>query len=95
MKQYVVYMLTNKPQGVLYIGVTSDLPRRLYEHREGIYEGFTKKYCLHQLVYYEIHDDPESAILREKQLKRWKREWKLRLIEEMNAGWHDLTERVA
>lgn len=95
MKQFVVYILTNKPYGVLYIGVTSDLPKRLYEHQHEAADGFTKDYHVHRLVYYEMHVGPNEAILREKQLKSWKREWKIRLIEEMNAGWHDLSEQVA
>lgn len=95
MKQFVVYILTNKPYGVLYIGVTSNLAKRLHEHQHQVVNGFTKDYHAHRLVYYELHADAEQAILREKQLKRWKREWKIRLIEEMNVGWHDLSEHVA
>ena len=94
-KQFVVYILTNKPFGVLYIGVTSNFAKRLYEHQHAVVEGFTKDYRTHRLVYYELHEEAQAAILREKQLKRWKREWKIRLIEEMNAGWHDLSEHVA
>lgn len=95
MKQYCVYIMTNKKFGVLYIGVTSDLFRRVHEHKNGIFEGFTKSYKLHQLMYYEVHEDPVSAIQREKQIKCWKREWKLRLIMEMNPQWNDLSEQVA
>lgn len=95
MKQYCVYIMTNKKFGVLYVGVTSDLLRRIHEHQQKTLDGFTKSCNLHQLVYYEIHEDPESAIRREKQIKRWKREWKLRLIAEMNSEWNDLSEQVA
>lgn len=85
-----VYILTNKQEGVLYIGVTSDLIRRIYEHKQGFVEGFTKRYNLHRLVYYEAVDDMESAIAREKQLKNWHRPWKLNLISQFNSSWHDL-----
>lgn len=95
MKQYIVYILCNRPHGAIYIGITSNLAGRLWQHREKLMEGFTKKYGMAQLVYYEIHDHPESAIIREKQLKRWKREWKIELIEKKNPGWADLTKQVA
>jgi len=94
-KQFVVYILTNKPYGVLYTGVTSNLLQRLAQHNSDAVNGFTQKYQAHRLVYYELHAGAEQAIPREKQLKRWKREWKIRLIEEMNAGWHDLSEQAA
>lgn len=95
MKQYCVYILTNKKYGVLYTGVTSNLPGRVWQHREKVADGFTKDYNLHQLVYYEVHDTPQAAILREKQIKRWKREWKINLIEKMNPGWIDFSQQVA
>ncbi len=94
MKTYYVYILASKKNGTLYIGVTSDLIRRLYEHRKGLIEGFSKKYIVHQLVYFEHTNDVYSAIGREKCLKRWKREWKIRLIEETNPEWRDLSEEL-
>ncbi len=87
-----VYMLTNKKKGVLYIGVTSELQKRIWEHKEKIYKGFTAKYNADLLVYYEIFDAPEHAILREKQLKNWHRDWKINLIEADNPEWNDLYE---
>lgn len=85
-----VYILANKRNGTTYIGVTSDLVRRIYEHKNDLVEGFSKKYMVHNLVYYERHDRIEDAIVREKQLKAWKREWKLRIIENQNPDWNDL-----
>ena len=85
-----VYIMSNKPKGTLYIGVTSNLARRVYEHKCGLVDGFTKKYQLKTLVYYEIHDDIRIAIQREKSLKRWLRSWKIDLIEQMNPQWEDL-----
>ena len=90
--QYYVYILTNKTNKVLYIGVTNDLIRRVYEHKGKFVEGFTKKYNVDKLVYYEACDDVEGAILREKQLKDGPRLKKIRLIESMNPGWRDLYE---
>ncbi len=92
MKQPVVYILASKRNGTLYIGVTSNLPQRIYEHRNDLVEGFTKKYQVHRLVFYEQHEEMNSAITREKQLKKWNRNWKLRLIEELNPEWKDLYE---
>ena len=89
---YFVYILSNWNDSVLYIGVTSNLPRRLYEHRNGLVEGFTKKYNVHKLVYYEYTNDVYSAISREKQLKNWNRSKKNILISKMNPGWIDLSE---
>ena len=88
-KAYYVYILSSFNK-VLYIGITSNLRKRIWEHREGIVEGFTKKYHVKILVYYEIYDNPENAIKREKQLKRWRREKKIKLIESMNPVWRDL-----
>jgi putative endonuclease len=85
-----VYILASKPRGTLYIGVTSDLIKRLYQHREGITGGFTSRYKVHRLDRYEMFGDMERAILREKQLKRWHRQWKFGLIESENPDWHDL-----
>ena len=87
-----VYIMTNQRNGTLYTGVTSDLIKRVSQHKEGTYEGFSKKYGLKFLVWYEVHDDLTCAILREKQIKKWNRKWKLRLIEEMNPFWRDLYE---
>ena len=87
---YFVYVLASQIGGTLYIGVTNDLLRRISEHREGIGAGVTSRYGVHRLVYYEPFDDVEQAILREKQLKRWNRSWKIRLIEEQNPHLHDL-----
>jgi putative endonuclease len=90
MKQPAVYILASKRNGTLYVGVTSDLAVRVWQHRNDIVEGFTKQHGVHMLVYFELHDDMESAIVREKRLKKWNRAWKLRLIEEMNPDWNDL-----
>jgi len=89
-KQYYVYIMASKPDGVLYTGVTSDLVKRVYEHRTHAVPGFTDKYQVHKLVYFLQAENPESAIVREKQIKRWKRDWKIRLIKEQNPGWRDL-----
>ena len=91
-KNYFVYFLTNWNNKVLYIGVTSNLERRLYEHREKLIKGFTNKYNVQKLVYFEISNDIESAILREKQLKKWRREKKNKLVETLNPDWRDLSE---
>ena len=90
MKDYYVYILSSKRNGTLYIGVTSNLKKRIFEHKHNLIEGFTKKYKVHNLVYYEQTTDARSAITREKQLKKWKRKWKLELIENMNPKWEDL-----
>ena len=89
-KSPVVYMLASQPNGTLYIGVTSGLYDRMREHREGTFEGFTKKYDVKQLVYYETHATMPEAIKRESRMKKWRRLWKIRLIEEMNPTWSDL-----
>jgi len=88
--QYYIYILANKRNGTLYIGVTSNLVKRVYEHKNNIIEGFTKKYNIHKLVYYETTNDIESVIRREKQLKKWNRKWKINLIENSNPEWIDL-----
>ncbi len=93
MRSYYVYILTNRRNGVLYTGVTSDLPRRLYEHRTGAAGiSFTQKYNLHRLVHVEVANNPLAAIEREKQIKGWRRSRKIRLIEEDNPEWRDLSE---
>lgn len=89
-KSYYVYILASKRNGTLYIGVTNDLLRRVYEHKEGRIDGFTKQYSTKMLVYYEATESVMAAITREKQLKKWNRKWKLRLIEEFNPEWKDL-----
>ena len=95
MKSYYVYILASKRNGTLYIGVTNDLVRRIYEHRNGLVEGFTKKYSVHMLVYYERCENIETAIQREKRLKVWHRNWKTRIIEEANPDWKDLFDVIA
>ena len=87
---YYVYLMASKRNGTLYIGMTNDLIRRVYEHKEGFVPGFTKQYDVKALVYFELLEDPESAIHREKQLKAWKRAWKIDLIEKANPYWNDL-----
>ena len=93
-KQPAVYILVSKQNGTLYIGVTSNLQKRAWEHKNDLVEGFTRKYGVHQLVYYELHEDMISAINREKQMKKWNRAWKLELIERQNRGWRDLWEEI-
>ncbi len=92
MKTYYVYIMASQKHGTLYIGVTSDLKKRVYEHKNDLIDGFTKKYQVHSLVYCEAADDVNAAIIREKQLKRWKRQWKIELIEKENPDWRDLYE---
>jgi putative endonuclease len=87
---YYVYILASKRNGTLYIGVTNNLERRLYEHKNNLVEGFTKKYSVHNLVYFEEVNDVNAALQREKQLKRWTRKWKTELIEKENPEWRDL-----
>jgi putative endonuclease len=94
MKQYFVYILASKKNGTLYIGVTNNLIRRIYEHKEGLIEGFTKKYNVKMLVYYEIHKEIREAIKREKAMKKWLRKWKIELIEGMNPEWKDLYPEI-
>ncbi len=95
MKEYFVYILASKKNGTLYIGVTNDLIKRVYEHKNNLVEGFTKKYSVHNLVYYERYNDIYSAIAREKQMKKWKRQWKIDLIEKDNPQWRDLHPQLS
>jgi len=90
-----VYILSNRRNGTLYTGVTSNLIKRVWEHKNGVVEGFTKRYGVHRLVWFEMHDNMESAIFREKRLKKWKRQWKINLIESNNPNWRDLYEEIA
>ena len=90
MKRGFVYMMANRKNGTIYTGVASELVRRVYEHREGLIDGFTKRYGCKLLVWFEGHDDLEEARKRELQIKEWKRAWKIRLIEERNLDWDDL-----
>ena len=89
-KSFFVYIMASKRNGTLYTGVTSELVRRVWEHKNDCVSGFTSQYGIKHLVYYEVCDDAESAIIREKRIKKWERKWKLRLIEEKNPGWRDL-----
>lgn len=93
-KQPAVYILASKKNGTLYIGVTSDIVKRVWEHKNNQVEGFTQQYQVHQLVWYELHETMESAIQREKRLKEWKRAWKIELIESLNASWQDLYPKI-
>ena len=92
--QPCVYMMTSGRNGTIYIGVTSDLLSRVWQHKNNVVEGFTEKYEVHQLIWYEPHENMESAISREKALKKWNRIWKLRLIEQFNPEWQDLYEQL-
>ena len=94
-KNPCVYILASRRNGTLYIGVTSNLPKRMCEHKNGFVEGFTKKYGVHRLVYYELHEEMTAAITSEKQLKKWNRAWKVRLIEKQNPNWRDLWDEIA
>jgi putative endonuclease len=94
-KIFWLYILANKIGGTLYIGVTSDLVRRVFEHRSEVVRGFTKRYRVHRLVYFEQFSDVQTAIRREKRLKKWNRAWKVRLIEEANPNWDDLFPAIA
>ena len=89
-RQPAVYILANKRNGTLYVGVTSDLIKRTWQHKNNVVKGFTERYSVHQLVWYELHETMESAIGKEKMLKNWKRVWKLELIERSNPNWQDL-----
>ncbi len=91
---YFVYILASARNGTLYVGVTSDLIRRVWQHKEKCVSGFTSQYNVNLLVYYEVHDSVEVAIKREKQLKAWRRKWKMDLIEEKNPNWNDLYQEI-
>lgn len=94
-KQPCVYLLASRKNGTLYVGVTSDLPRRVWQHQHDDVEGFTKRYGVYNLVWYELHETMASAIAREKAIKEWKRQWKIALIEQKNADWMDLSGELA
>jgi putative endonuclease len=93
-RQFYIYIMANKRNGTIYIGVTNDLARRVYEHREGLVKGFTSRYGLKSIVYYEVFDSVSLAIQRETSLKRWPRRWKLALIEKANPQWKDLVDEI-
>lgn len=93
-RQFYIYIMANKRNGTIYIGVTNDLARRVYEHREGLVKGFTSRYGLKSIVYYEVFDSVSLAIQRETSLKRWPRRWKLALIEKSNPQWKDLVDEI-
>jgi putative endonuclease len=92
---YYVYLLASDRNGTLYIGVTNDIIRRVFEHKSKVVPGFTKRYAVDKLVWFEIYDDPTSAITREKELKKWRREWKIQLIEKQNPQWIDLYPQIS
>ena len=94
MKSYYVYILASRRDGAIYVGVTSDLVKRVYEHRGKFVPGFTSQYNITRLVWFEVHDDPLAAITREKELKKWRRAWKIALIEKDNPEWRDLYEEI-
>ena len=94
MKQPVVYILASKPNGTLYVGVTSDITRRIEAHRSSAVPGFTEKYGVKNLVYFELHSGMYEAIQREKQIKKWNREWKINLIQTTNPLWNDLSDQL-
>ena len=91
---YYVYILASRKDGAIYVGMTNDIVRRIYEHRTKVIQGFTSKYNITRLVWFEIYDDPISAISREKELKKWKKAWKVQLIESQNPRWNDLYESI-
>jgi putative endonuclease len=93
-KQPAVYILASERNGTLYIGVTSDLVKRIWEHKNNLVKGFTQRYNVHNIVWYELHESMNSAIEREKQMKEWKRAWKLKLIEKSNPNWNDLYDSI-
>jgi len=94
MRQYYVYIMANRRNGTIYTGVTNSLYRRVWEHKNGLVEGFTKRYHIHMLVYYEKFGGVNKAIHREKCIKKWERQWKINLIEKMNPDWNDLYENI-
>ena len=93
-KTYYVYLLASSKRGTLYLGVTSNLVKRVYEHKENLADGFTKRYSIKELVWYEAHEDVVAAITREKQIKKWNRNWKIELIESFNPEWRDLYQDI-
>jgi putative endonuclease len=93
-RQPAVYILARQRNGTLYVGVTSNLVKRMWEHKNNLVDGFTKRYGVHLLVWFELHENMESAIVREKRIKEWKRQWKLELIEKMNPKWEDLYNKI-
>jgi putative endonuclease len=93
-KTFYVYILAKARNSTFYVGVTSNLIQRIWQHKNDLADGFTKKYGIKTLVYYEEHGNAEQAIIREKQLKKWNRPWKMRIIEEMNPNWEDLYEKI-
>jgi putative endonuclease len=93
-RQFYVYILASKPYGTLYVGVTNDLVRRGWEHRNGVVEGFSKEHEVHRLVWYEVHEDVYEAITREKRIKKWNRDWKVNLIQSRNPAWEDLFDAI-
>ncbi|HEY2627577.1 MAG TPA: GIY-YIG nuclease family protein [Usitatibacter sp.] len=93
-RQYYVYILTDKLYGTLYVGVTNDLQRRIWEHKHDLVDGFTREHRLHRLVWFEAHGDVIQAIAKEKRIKRWRRDWKVNLIQRMNPVWADLYEQI-
>ena len=93
-KQFYVYILASKRNGTLYTGVTSDLIQRVWQHKNDLVKGFTRRYNIKTLVYYEVHESAETAITREKKIKKWRRAWKLKLIEDSNPEWKDLYEEI-
>ncbi|GAB6268733.1 MAG: GIY-YIG nuclease family protein [Smithella sp.] len=93
-KQPAVYILASKKNGTLYTGVTSDLVKRIWEHKNDLVDGFTRRYKVHNLVWYELHDNMDAAIEREKNMKEWKRAWKVRLFEKDNPNWNDLYDSI-
>ena len=94
MKTPCVYILASRPNGTLYIGITSNLVQRIWQHKSDFVEGFTKRYRVHRLVWYEVHESMESAILREKAIKKWNRAWKIELIEKSNPTWRDMYDEI-
>src|SRR5262245_42450616 len=95
MKCYCVYIMASKRNGTLYIGITSELPSRVWQHKNSVVKSFTSKYKIHNLVYYEVYGDAYTAIQREKRLKKWNRAWKIKLIEEKNPNWDDLYKNIS
>lgn len=94
MREYYVYIMASRKRGVIYIGVTGNLQKRVYQHKQGVVEGFTKKYKVKRLVYFESSNDIKECLFREKQLKAWRRQWKIELIESCNPDWDDLLIKV-